>query len=78
MSTNIKNPKDQDDHEKGMLSNQPPLTGVTPTALLGSREQKLIKGMTPLGTDYEMHISGKANGEEHPRPVKAVTHLFGE
>ncbi len=39
MSTNLKNPEDQDDHEKGMLSNQPQLMRVTPTGLLGCREQ---------------------------------------
>jgi hypothetical protein len=53
VSTNLKKPKDQDDHKKGTLSNQPQLMHVTPTALLGSWEQQPIKDMTSLRTDFE-------------------------
>jgi hypothetical protein len=64
MSTNIKNPKDQDDCKKGTLSNQPQVMCVMPTAL--------------LGTDFEMHTYMQGYGEEHLRPVNAVTRLFGD
>ncbi len=36
MSTTLRNPEDQDGRKKGMLSNQPRLTRVTPTLLLGN------------------------------------------
>jgi hypothetical protein len=35
MSMDLKNPKDQADHKKGTLSNQPQIMCVAPTALLG-------------------------------------------
>jgi hypothetical protein len=54
MNMNPKKPKVQDNCKKGTLSNQPPLTRVTPTALLGSCEQNPIEDMTSLGTDVEM------------------------
>ncbi len=55
MSTILKNPKEQDDCEKGMLSNQPRFMRITPTALLGSWGQKLLKDMMSLGTDFETY-----------------------
>jgi hypothetical protein len=57
MSTNLKNPKVQDSLKKGTLSNQPRLTPVTPTALLGSWVLQPIKDMTSLGTDFETHAN---------------------
>ncbi len=38
-----------------MLSDQPQLTCVTPTALLGSWGQEPIEYMMSLGTDFETH-----------------------
>jgi hypothetical protein len=61
MNTTLKNPEDQDGHKKEMLSNQPQLTRVTPTALLGSWVLQPIKDMISLGTDFEMH----ANWQEY-------------
>jgi hypothetical protein len=78
MSTNLKNPKDQVDRKKGTLSNQPRLMCVTPTALVGTREQQPIKGMMSLGTDFETHAYRQGYSEEHLRPVSAVTHLLGD
>jgi hypothetical protein len=49
------NPEDQDDRHKGMLSNQPQLMRVTPTALLGSWVIQPIKDLMSLGTDFKMH-----------------------
>jgi hypothetical protein len=74
MSTHLKNPKDQADRKKGMLSNQPRVMRVTPTALLGSWVQQPIKDMTLLRTDFEM----QGYSEEHLRCLKVVTHLFGD
>ncbi len=51
----LRNPEEQEDHEKGMLSNQPWLTRVTPATLLGSWVLQSIEGMTSLGTDFEKH-----------------------
>ncbi len=56
MSMHLRNPEEQDDRNKGTLSNQPRLMCVTPTALLGSWVLKPIKDMTSLGTDFEMHM----------------------
>jgi hypothetical protein len=53
MSTTLKNPKDQDGRKKGMLSNQPRLKCITPTALLGRWVLQLIEYITSLGTDVE-------------------------
>ena len=78
MSTNLKNPNDQDDCKKGMLSNQPQLTCVMPTALLGSRKRQPIEGMTSLRTNFEMHVYGQGYSEKHVQPVNAVTHLLGD
>jgi hypothetical protein len=47
-----------------MLSNQPRLTRVTPTALLGSWELPPIKDMTSFGTDFEMHAKLQGSVEE--------------
>jgi hypothetical protein len=58
------NPKDQDDRKKGTLSNQPQLTRVTPTALLGNWVLKPIKGMQSLGTDFEKHAKWQGSVEE--------------
>ncbi len=62
MSMNLKNPKD--DCKKGTLSDQPRLTRVTPTAILGSWVRQLIEDMTSLGTDFEMHAHWQGNVEE--------------
>ncbi len=64
MSRSLRNPEDQDDHEKGMLSNQPQLTRVTPTALLGSWVLQPIKDMMSLGTDSETHAKWQGSVEE--------------
>ncbi len=61
MSTNLTNPKDQADHKKGTLGNQPRLMHITPTVLLGRWGQQLLRVMTFLGTDFEMH----ANWQEY-------------
>ncbi len=47
-----------------MLSNQPQLTGVTPTALLGSWVLQLIEDMTSLGTDFKAHANWQGFIEE--------------
>ncbi len=64
MSTNLKKPEVQDDPKKGILSNQPQLMHVTPTALLGSCEWKPIKDMTFLVTDFETHAYRQGSIEE--------------
>jgi hypothetical protein len=61
----LRNPEDQDDRKKGTLSNQPRLTRVTPTALLGSSwVLQLTEGMTSLGTDFETHAKLQGSIEE--------------
>jgi hypothetical protein len=57
MSTTLKNPKDQVGCKKGTLSDQPLLTGITPTALLGIWVLEPIKAMMTLGTDFETHAN---------------------
>jgi hypothetical protein len=47
-----------------MLSNQPQLTRVTPTALLGSWVLQPIEGMTFLGTDFEKRAKWQGFVEE--------------
>ena len=47
-----------------MLSNQPQLTCVTPTALLGSWVLQPIEGVTSLGTDFEKHVIWQGSIEE--------------
>ncbi len=66
MSTNLKNPTDQDDYKKRMLSNQSQLMRITPTALLGRWEQQPIKDMISLGTEFETHAYWQGYTEEHP------------
>ncbi len=60
----LRNPEDQDDHQKGTLSNQPWLKRVTPTALLGSWVLQPIKNMMSLGTDFETHAKWQGSIEE--------------
>jgi hypothetical protein len=64
MSMHLRNPKDQADYKQRMLSDQPQLMHVTPTALLGSWGQELIKDMTSLGSDFEMHAYWQGYVEE--------------
>jgi hypothetical protein len=47
-----------------MLSNQPQLMHVTPTALLGSWVLQPIEGMTSLGTDFKTHAKWQGSVEE--------------
>jgi hypothetical protein len=65
MSKSLRNPEDQDDRKKGMLSNQPQLTRITPTALLGSWVLQPIEGMQSLlRTDFEKHAKWQGFVEE--------------
>jgi hypothetical protein len=64
MSTTLKNPKDQDGRKKGMLSDQPWLARITPTALLGSWVLQPIEGMMSLGTDFKAHANWQGSVEE--------------
>jgi hypothetical protein len=48
-------PENPEERKKGMLSNWPRLSRVSSTALLSHWEQQLLKDMTSLGTDFEMH-----------------------
>ena len=64
MSKRLRNPEDQNDREKGMLSNQPRLTRVTPTVLLGSWVLQPIEGMMSLGTDFKKHAKWQGYVEE--------------
>ncbi len=52
MSTSLKNPEER---KKGMLSDQPWLMRVTSKVILCRWGQQLLKYMTSLGTDFEMH-----------------------
>ncbi len=61
---NLSNPEEQEDRKKGMLSNQPCLTHVTPTALLGSWVLQPIEVMTSLGTDFEKRAKWQGSVEE--------------
>jgi hypothetical protein len=56
--------KNKDDHEKGMLCNQPRLTRVTTTVLLGSWVLQSIEDMMSLGTDFKMHAKWQGSIEE--------------
>ncbi len=60
----LRNPEEQEDCKKRMLSNQPRLTHVTPTALLGSWVLQPIEGMTSLGTDFEKRAKWQGSVEE--------------
>jgi hypothetical protein len=64
MSTTLRNSVDQAGHKKGMPSNQPRLMRITPTLLLGSWGLQLVKDMTSLGTDFEMHANWQGYVEE--------------
>ena len=64
MSTNLRKPKVQDDRKKRMLSNQPRLTRVKPTALLGSWVLHPTEGVTSLGTDFEKRAKWQGSIEE--------------
>ncbi len=59
-----RNPEEQEDHKKGTLSNQPQLTHVTPTALLGCWVLQPIKGMTSLGIDFKKRAKWQVSVEE--------------
>ncbi len=60
----LRNPEEQEDRKKGTFSNQPQLTLVTPTALLGSWVLQLIEGMTFIGTDFEKRANWQGYVEE--------------
>ncbi len=62
ISTNLKSPKD--DREKGMPSDQPWLTRITPTALLGIWVWQPIEDMKSFGTDFEAHANWQGNVEK--------------
>jgi hypothetical protein len=64
MRKSLRNPEGQDDHKKGTLSNQPRLTCVTPTALLGSWVLQPIKHVMPLRTDFKTHAKWQGYVEE--------------
>jgi hypothetical protein len=64
MSKCLRNPEEQDDCENGMLSNQPRLTRITPTVLVGSWVLQPIKDMMSLGSDFEMHAKWQGSVEE--------------
>ncbi len=53
-----------EEHEKGMLSDQPQLSRVTSTALLCHWGQQSLKDMRSLGTDFEMHAIWQGYIEE--------------
>ncbi len=54
----LRNPEDQDGHEKGALSNQPQIMRITPTPLLGNWVLQPIEDMTSLReTDLETHAN---------------------
>jgi hypothetical protein len=58
------NPEEQEDRKKGTLSNQPQLTRITPTALLGSWVLQPIEGMVSLGTDFKKRAKWQGSIEE--------------
>ncbi len=60
----LRNPEEQEDYKKGTLSNQPWLTRITPSALLGSWVLQPIKGMASLGTDFEKHAKWQESVKE--------------
>ncbi len=60
----LRDPEEQEDRKKGTLSNQPWLTRITPTALLGSWVLQRIEDMTFLGTDFETHAKRQGSFEE--------------
>jgi hypothetical protein len=60
----LRNPEEQEDRKKGTLSNQPQLTRIKPTALLGSWVLQPIEGMTSLRTDFEKRAKWQGSDEE--------------
>jgi hypothetical protein len=64
MSMHHRSPDDQAENKKRMMSNQPRLTHVTPTALLGSRLIQLIKDIMSLGTDFKTYANWQEYVEE--------------
>jgi hypothetical protein len=64
MSKSLRNPEDQDDGEKRTLCDQPRLTRITPTALLGSWVLQPIKDVMSLGTDFDTHAKWQGSVEE--------------
>jgi hypothetical protein len=64
MRKNLRKPEEQEDRKNGTLSNQPRLTRVTPTALLGSWVLQPIKGMLSIGTDFEKRAKWQGYIEE--------------
>ncbi len=60
----LRNPEEQEDPKKGMLSDQPRLTRITPTALLGIWVLQPMEGMTSLGTDFEKRAKWQGSIEE--------------
>jgi hypothetical protein len=64
MRKSLRNPEEQEDRKKGTLSDQPRLTHVTPTALLGSWVLQPIEGVTSLGTDFEKRAKWQGYVEE--------------
>jgi hypothetical protein len=78
LSTNLKNPNDQDEHKNEMLMDQPQLLPVTPTVLLASRECQPIKCVTSFGTDFEMNFNIQGYYKEHLTSAGAITCLFGD
>jgi hypothetical protein len=75
MSTNLKNPTDQDDPKKGMLRDQPQLLGVTPTEHLANKDSQPIQGVTSFSTDFEMHTHVQGYYKEHLTSAIMVTCL---
>ncbi len=64
MSDQLRNPEDQDDCKRGTLSNQPRLTRVTPTALLGSWVLQPIEDVMSLRTYFKAHVKWQGSVEE--------------
>ncbi len=55
----LRNHEEQEDRKKGMLSNQPQLTCITPTALLGSWVLQPMKVWRPSGLTSRSVPNGK-------------------
>ena len=77
MSTNLKKPKDQDDHKKGTLRDLPQLLRIMSTVLLASMESQPIQGLTSPGTDFELHTYVQGYNKEDLMSASTITHLFG-
>jgi hypothetical protein len=61
MSTTLNNPEEC---KKRTLSDQPRLLHITSMALLCHWGRQLLKDMTSLGTDFEMHVIWQGYVEE--------------